>query len=139
MKDKNLPENLTDLAKEFAEHMDANRYIEAGVILSPECRYKFRDDIFLGKDAILKTYIDNYNSALKKLDEIQFSSEIIPLGNGVFKLKYLDRIRKGEITHDHRCEQIISFKSGEIVEIEHIDLSGEDESLQAFFRKIGSN
>ncbi len=98
--------NLIDNARKFAELMDSNKYVEVGQFLASKCSYKFRGNEILGRDAILKTYIDNYESASKKLDEIQFSSEVIPLGKSKFKLKYLDRIRKGELQHEHRCEQL---------------------------------
>ena len=55
---------------------------------------------------------------------------------GKFIIEYTDDIRiKGE-WHKHKCEQLLQFDlSGEIVEIEHKDLSGELESLDTFFKK----
>ena len=124
-------------AKRFAALMDDNQYIEAGKLMADDCRYTYHGNVIIGRDAILKTYIDNYQAALKKLDEIEFISEVEQLDEKKFKLKYLDRIRKGQNHHNHRCEQVIYFKNNQIIEIEHFDLPGENEALQEFYKRSG--
>jgi len=128
---------MFNAAAKFAELMDANKYAEAGNFLAENCRYHYGQEIIVGKEAILRTYISNYNSAAKKLDEIIFSSDVVEIDDSTFKLSYLDKIRKGSVWHDHRCEQTIRFERGKIVEIKHFDLPGEAEALKKFNKKVG--
>lgn len=46
-------------------------------------------------------------------------------------------IKKDGDVHEHRCQQKIKFDENLVVEIEHIDLDGETESLNQFFEKHG--
>lgn len=86
---------------------------------------------------LLEAVISNYDSASKKLDEIVFLSDVTEIDASTFKLSYLDRIRKGSVWHEHRCEQIIRFEKGKIVEIKHLDLPGEAETLKKFYKAVG--
>lgn len=108
------------------------------MLLAPSCRYKYQNNVIQGVDKIIQTYISNYESAQKQLDEIQFFSEVVGENDGQkFKLKYLDRIRKGDDWFEHRCEQIIQIEGAKVIEIEHRDLPGESERLKQWFTKMG--
>ena len=127
-----------DLAKRFATLMDNNQYVDAGKMMADDCQYLFQDKRIDGASAILKTYIDNYTSASKTLDEIQFTSEVEPIeSNSLYRLKYLDRIRKGDSWFEHRCEQHIKIENGEITTIVHVDLPGEAEKLKSWRDEMG--
>jgi hypothetical protein len=127
-----------ELAKKFASLMDNNHYAEAGKMMAEDCQYLYQEKEISGAAAILKTYTDNYESGSKTLDEILFTSEVEPIEPGnSYRLKYLDRIRKGESWFEHRCEQHISFENGKITKILHIDLPGEPEKLKLWREKMG--
>ena len=85
----------------------------------------------------MASYRSNYENGAKELDEIIFMPEVKPIGALFFRLCYAGRIRKGDVWHEHRCEQIVEFEDGKIVRIEHLDLPGEAESLHAFYQKAG--
>lgn len=127
-----------EIAKQFASLMDQNRYLEAGHLMAESCLYKYQGKIIEGVAAIIQTYVDNFESAKGQLDEIQFSSKVVPADAADnFKLKYLDRIRKGSSWFEHRCEQQIKIADGKVVQIEHFDLPGESEKLKAWFVEVG--
>jgi hypothetical protein len=131
---------LTDhkLAIHFAELMDQNKYYEAGQLMHAECRYIYQGKTIEGVEKIVQTYVSNFDSIKNKLDEIQFLSEVAAKDvNGLFRLKYLDRIRKGTSWFEHRCEQTIRISEGKIIEIEHFDLPGEAEKLKKWFSSMG--
>jgi hypothetical protein len=128
---------LKDKADQFASLMDENRYEEAAALLAENCSYKIRETRIDGRDAIIDSYVANYKKGLGKLDEIQFLSNVVQLGGNRFQLEYLDRIRKGDVWHEHRCNQIITFEGDAIADIQHVDLPGEVEALHEFYLKVG--
>lgn len=125
------------LARKFVAMMDSNQYVEAGQLMFSTCRYFYRDSVLTGVDKIVQTYVGNYESAKDQLDEICFVSEIVPESDNTFRLKYLDRIRKGSSWFEHRCEQTIRIENSKVVEIRHFDLPGEPEKLKAWFSEMG--
>ena len=125
------------IAQEFADLMDNNRYTEAALVMSPACRYFFRGSVLEGVPNIIQSYVSNFESAKNQLDEIQFFSEVVPEGVGVFRLKYLDRLRKGSDWFEHRCEQTITIEESRVSEIRHFDLPGEPEKLNVWFSEKG--
>jgi pentose-5-phosphate-3-epimerase len=127
-----------DLARQFANFMDNNEYLEAGKMMAEDCQYLYQDKKIIGVSAILKTYTDNYESASQTLDEIQFTSEVEPISEGfTYRLKYLDRIRKGDSWFEHRCEQHIKFEDGKVKHITHVELPGEGEKLNRWRDEVG--
>jgi hypothetical protein len=127
-----------EIAKRFVSLMDQDKYTEAGLLMDPICRYKYRGKIIEGVDSIVGIYINNFESVKHQIDEIEYVSEIIPdPGSNSFRLKYLDRLRKNSSWFEHRCEQKIKVVSGKVVEIEHFDLPGEAEKLRDWFARMG--
>ena len=124
-------------AQRFAALLDRNEFAAAGEFLLPDCRYLFRGQEITGREAILKSYRDNYESGKSILDEILFSSEVIAVGAAKAKICYLDKIRKGSEWLEHRCEQDLDF-TGELISlVTHVDLPGEAERLKEFYAKAG--
>lgn len=135
-----LPLSLSvcQIAEQFASLMDQNKYDEAGQFMHPDCRYLYQGNVIEGRENILQTYETNYSVALQELDEIRFLSETVPdNGNLKFRLKYLDRVRKGSSWFEHRCEQTIRFSDNKIIEIEHFNLPGEAEKLREWRMSVG--
>jgi hypothetical protein len=128
---------MLQIAQEFAALMDQNRFEEAVRLLSDDCKYFIGSQVLVGPEQIAASYSANYESASKRLDEIIFLSEIVELDQLRFRLCYLDRIRKGSVWHEHRCEQIIKFQGKQIAEIRHVDLPGELDALQEFYSRVG--
>ncbi len=109
-------------------------------MLSVDCVYTVRDEIHLGPDAIIATYVENDKNAQSKFDRVEYQSDVEPLSNIKFAVNYLDRLTHNGQTHDHRCQQILKFnKAGLICEIRHVDLPGETESLKSFLDSVGVN
>lgn len=125
------------IAQKFVTLMDNNQYVEAGQLMSPNCQYFYRGSVLIGADEIVQTYVGNYESAKDHLDEICYVSEIAPESDNTFRLKYLDRIRKGSSWFEHRCEQSIRIEDSKVVEIRHFDLPGESEKLKTWFSEMG--
>ena len=129
--------NASDLATGFARCLDNNDFSGARQYLATDCKYLYEDVELRGPNAILASYEGNYLSAKDFLDEIIFESEVEPLEENSVKVHYLDRLRKGDHWHEHRCQQELHFLDGKISRIGHIDLAGEKEKLNAFFQRVG--
>lgn len=109
-------------------------------MLSVDCVYTVRDKIHLGPDAIIATYVENDKNAQSKFDRVEYQSDVEPLSDTRFAINYLDRLTHSGQTHDHRCQQILSFnKAGLICQIKHVDLPSETESLKSFLDSVGVN
>lgn len=128
---------MLEKAKEFAELLDRNNFYEAKKMIHEDCIYRFRDQVIEGPDNIIGCYQGSYDSVFDQLDEIILESDVVEIPENRFQMNYLDVIKKNGDTHEHRCQQRIKFSDNQVVEIEHIDLEGETESLNKFFEKHG--
>ena len=109
-------------------------------MLCVDCVYTVHDEIHLGADEIIATYVETDKNAKSKLDRVEYQSDVEPTDDGRFAINYLDRLTQSGQTHDHRCQQILTFNdAGLICEILHVDLPGESESLKSFLNSVGVN
>jgi hypothetical protein len=127
-----------ETAQKFIELLDENRFVEAAALMRADCVYRFRGRTVRGAEAVIQVYISNYEAIAPQLDEIHFSSELLGAEEGgVFRVKFLDRIRKGASRFEHRCEQRIFVENHCIYEITHVDLPGETDRLKDWFSQVG--
>ena len=127
-----------ELAQQFASLIDTSSFDEAAALIAEDCAYHYWEGNYQGRDAIIAIYRQNYLQSRKIFDEINYSSDVEAMGDGTYKITFLDKYRKGHKWHDSRCFQIITIKDNLIVEIQHNEIPGEAEALRTFYR-IQSN
>jgi hypothetical protein len=123
-------------AQRFAHLLDQQRYDELADVLDSECSYEFRDRSIQGAQKIIETYRANTEWGFGLFDRIEFDSEVVPESDQSARVRFSDRLFLGNADHRHICEQIVTVDdTGRIIRIEHCDLEGETEALDAFLKK----
>ena len=120
-----------EIVQQFAAALDTEDYAAAKSVLSPTCVYIFREQTYKGPEAIMATYSGN-GEAAKAFDEIRYGSYVRDGEDGWIVIEFWDElVHRGE-TLRHVCEQWAKVSDGVILQIEHRDLEGERERLEAF-------
>ena len=128
-----------EAARCFARALDANDFDAASDLLSESCVYDSPDGRFRGTKAIVESYRTSDASAAKDFDRVAYRSEVSPVGRfRVVHITFIDYLVKGELTHEHRYEQILSFdEESRITRIVHKELPGQREAFDAFLVRSG--
>lgn len=129
--DKNI-----EIVRRFAVALDEEDYVVARSVLSAACVYVFRERTYEGPEAIVGSYEGN-GEAAKAFDEISYGSSVRVGEDGWIVIEFWDElVHRGERLR-HVCEQWARVSDGAIVRIEHRDLDGERERLEAFKKRAG--
>lgn len=125
-------------ARAFARALDEEDYAAAHRLLSPTCVYRYQDATFQGPDAIVAEYRKNGDAVAELFDAIAYESDVERATESQAVITFVDRIRHGAYELVHTCEQHVTLDDeGLIKKIEHRDLPGEQEALDAFYRVTG--
>jgi hypothetical protein len=130
--EKMMPERDLDIAARFAGALDAEDHEAAARLLDPRCEYEIRGERLRGPSAIIASYSGNA-AAARAFDAIEYSSGVRLEGAWVV-IRFIDRIRHGGRSHEYACEQWLRVAEGLITRIEHRELPGRREALDAFKR-----
>ncbi len=134
---ESIPETL-GTAISFASALDRCAFDEAGPFLCDECVYLMGAGRTVGNAAIVDSYRENAAWAERVLDEISYESDVRQLDDGRAEIIYTDHIYHRGQRHSYRCCQILSFDAdGLICQIEHAELDGQREKLDAFLGRCG--
>ncbi len=120
-----------DVVERFALALDGEDYAMALSLLDPECVYAIRGKTHRGAEAIMASYRGNGDAA-QAFDSIAYGSSVRDGEDGAVVIEFWDEITHRGRVHRHQCEQWVRVVDGMIVEIEHRDLEGEVEALNAF-------
>jgi hypothetical protein len=123
------------IVQQFATAVDSNRYEDAAKLLAVNCEYHYSEGNYQGRVSVINIYRMNHLQMKKMFDEVMYSSWVDNMTNGLFKINFLDKIRKGALWHELRSSQLIKCQNEFIVDIEHRDVAGEAEGLRAFYTK----
>lgn len=139
MGDARLEPSVTDpleVVRRFAAALDREDYRAAHGLLHPRCVYTIRGAMIEGPEAIVDSYRGNGDTAARVFDEIAYGSEIAAGEDGWIVVRFFDRITHAGERLEHVCEQWVRVDAaGAIVRIEHRDLPGERERLEAFKKR----
>lgn len=125
-------------ATAFALALDRDDFAAARSILHPNCVYLIRGKSLTGADAILASYQSATEDAHAKFDDVKYASNVSMQSENVALIEFSDILTHKGWTHHHKCHQQLTLDSaGAIIEIKHIDLPGERESLQTYLTKVG--
>lgn len=126
------------IVQQFATAVDNNRYEEAAKLLAVNCEYHYAEGNYQGRVSVINIYRMNHLQMKKMFDEVVYSSWVDNMTNGMFKINFLDKIRKGPLWHELRSWQIVKCQNDVIIDIEHHDVPGEAEGLREFYTKTRS-
>ena len=122
----------------FAVALDREDYAAAAALLAAGCVYLIRGETHTGPGAIIASYRGNGEHAARSFESITYSSSVRPDGPGSAQIEFADHIRHRGMSLTHRCRQVATLGAhGLIARIEHVDLPGERERLDAFRRDCG--
>jgi hypothetical protein len=126
------------VVEQFAAALDREDYGAARALLSPDCTYQVRSKVLRGPDSIVGSYKANGEWGAANIDSIEYRSHIEENVGKRFVVRYEDHLLHSGKRLTHACQQLVELDaSGRISRIEHMDLPGEREALEAFFRETG--
>ena len=133
-----MADRVLQVARSFARALDEEDYAAALELLSPSCVYRIHSSTFTGPRAIVDEYRRNGDAAAERLDSIEYESAVRRGGGNTAIITFIDRVRHAGRELVHTCEQVVELDGeGLVNRIEHRDLPGEPEALQAFYRAVG--
>jgi hypothetical protein len=123
----------------LAQALDADDFTGARACLEDDCVYVGLDETWRGSDAIVASYADASTWAHRTFDEVRYASEVGAAEGATVPVTFTDYLLKaGGRWHRYRCRQEFTVGgAGRIVRIEHRELPGEREALDAYFRECG--
>ena len=135
---RDVSKTVIEIAKRFAAILIGRRYDTLDEVLSPDCRYEFRDRVVEGSTEIIEVYRKNTELGFDVFDRIGFESEVHPDSVNSARVTFTDHLFHNGEVHDHKCQQNLFFDDGGLIHrIVHVDLDGEGHALDAFFAKCG--
>lgn len=131
-----------DVLTEWAQALDVDDFGRVRALLSPHCVYHMRGTELVGPDAICGSYAEAAAWGRSKLDGLVYESSIARTdagqGHGAGTVRFVDHLEHAGERHTHTCEQKVELgEDGLVVRIEHVDLPGEREAVEAWFAKVG--
>lgn len=122
----------------FASALDRSDFAAAGTLLAPDAIYFARLGALRGPEAIVQSYVGADAWAKHHLGSIGYESSVVAMTGSDFEITFVDHIAHAGESHTYRCSQRIHVSaSGLVSRIEHRELPGQREALQAFLRQVG--
>ena len=126
-----------DVISEFASSLDAEDYPLTLSCLADHCIYESPTGELTGPAAIVDSYKGNGDSARKRFDSVVYRHEIIPLGEGWYRIAFIDELVSGHRSHVFHCNQRVCIDKEQIVRIIHEEIPGQRDRLNAFIQSLG--
>ena len=126
-------------AERFAKALDADDFTCAEEFLAPDCEYHIDGRLLVGTGQIINSYRNNSEWGQSVLDAVEFGSRVESVADNEVVISFTDRIKKGDLSHVFQCRQLLTIDERRelITRIQHQDVGGEREALQAFFDRCG--
>jgi hypothetical protein len=126
-----------DVAQRFASALDAEDYEAVRQLLAPSCVYHARSGVLIGSDALLASYRSAAASA-RLLESVEYASTVLDAGPSGAVVEFSDHLLHLGRSHTYRCRQAIRVNAAGLIEtIQHEELAGERERLEAFLTSVG--
>lgn len=130
---------VVEVGRRFAAALDAEDYDAVRALLADSCVYRKGAELHTGAEAVVASYQRIGNSARDRFDKLEYTSAVTARGDNEAAIEFTDRITHGGATHVYRCRQRIRTDgAGRIERIEHEELPGERERLNAFLVSLSS-
>ena len=123
--------------KQFAAALDREDWATARAFLAEHCAYQCGTERVHGPEAILASYRESAAWGRQNLESVRYESAVRE-GTRGFVITYTDVIEHRGAGHRYRCEQrVLVGDDGLVAHIEHRELPGEKEALDAYWQAIG--
>jgi hypothetical protein len=131
-----VEDTTRQVAEAFAESLCDEEWFEAGRQLAGAATYALRGRRVLGRRKIMALFRENAEWARETFDAVEFAWEVVDVDGVSARLRFIDRLRLGERTHDHVSEELAEVNPERelIMNLTHVDVPGEDASLREFLR-----
>jgi hypothetical protein len=130
-----MTDEQLELARRFALALDDEDYDAARALLDDACEYTIRVDAHHGADSIIASY-RAAGEAARAFDEVAYDSEVREGPDGWTIIRFSDDLRHAGRSHRYQCEQWVRIAGARITRIDHRELPGERERLEAFKRDV---
>ncbi|MGI9455217.1 MAG: hypothetical protein ACR2NU_01565 [Aeoliella sp.] len=128
--------NASDTAARFAQALDAEDYTIASELLSEDCKYFCRGQLYVGRSAIIASYQDNGDAAKSKFENVRYESVVIGMPDCAALINFTDHLSRQGKHITFQCEQVIEVgEDCHITRIEHRDILGQRDALAAFMEE----
>lgn len=126
-------------AQALAHALDFEDYATARGMISDDCVYELGERVLNGPDEILASYAESAAWVRRTLDDVRYESAVERLPDGRASVLYTDYlVLAGGRMHRHQCRQDLTIdEDGLVRRIEHRELPGERDTLNAFFDAAG--
>jgi limonene-1,2-epoxide hydrolase len=130
--------DASEVVADFARALDRDDFQAARELLAEDCEYDTGDGIVRGRDAVIVPYQEVSEKCKRTFDAIAYESRVVAARETSATVLYTDKIRRGEHHHEFKCHQVLDVDdTGRIVRIQHREIDGERDALNAFFRRAG--
>ena len=122
-----------EIAEKFAQALDAEDYENANELLSRECKYLCRGQLYVGPTAIITSYQDNGDDAERRFDNVRYESVVVGMSDCAALIQFTDHLSLKGKHFTFQCEQVVEVgEDHQITWIEHRDIPSQREALAAF-------
>lgn len=130
---------MKEVAKKFGTYLDEDDFEGFKSILAEECIYEIGDQVLKTNSSIAGLYEKNMKEGKQKFDELRWGkSEVQQVSENEFDVYFSDFLKHKGLEHNYKCKQRIIINSKNLVEkIQHMELAGEREALQEFYKQVG--
>jgi hypothetical protein len=126
----------SDVISDFASSLDAEDYQSTLSYLADHCIYESPTGELTGPAAILGSYKASGDVARGRFDSVVYRHEITPLGEGWYRIAFIDELFSGRRSHVFRCNQRVRIDKGKIVRIIHEKIPGQRDRLNTFMQSL---
>ena len=131
-------ESLRSHAKRFAKALDEDDFESAMAYLAQKCQYSIGEKELHGPEAIIQSFREGSDKAKRIFDQVDYGSEILRVDGNRVTIQFTDLIQIKDQSLVYSSRQHLEFgEDGFIVRIEHEEIPGELETLEAVLKRLG--
>lgn len=103
-----------------------------------DCTYNIGDEPIVGREAIIDSYRRNGQWAGETFDHIDYESRIEMDEDGRVCITFIDDLHHAGQRHEYKCRQLVRVNKWGLIElIEHTEITGQRDELEAFLSRVG--
>lgn len=127
------------IVEAFGIALDHDDFEYIQTIMAPACIYDNGDEVLTGPVEIAADYKKNMERGKAMLDRLEWGESYVEHHAGDDYFVYFeDRLQHGGESHTYKCRQKIRVNDDmKLIRIEHQELPGEREAVEAFKRRVG--
>lgn len=123
---------VVDLVTRFARALDGEDYPTVRRLLHDDCEYVCRGETHRGPEAIVESYRSNGDAGRSEFESIVYESTVRGVDERTAVVRFVDHLERAGERFTFESEQVVDAEGDRIVRIEHVDLPGRCEALEAF-------